>query len=484
MIKVLRMMLSQITEEKRNGLQVVFQILHLYDKDCQLLRSDLAHDINELSDSFAEALPGMATPSLELLEFRTPSAALSKIGFHGCLDDLKIDSDKNLSTTVRMGVGTTVLDDLVELYKTCGLDLFEKNVRYFVTSKKNTKPEGPAGNIKETLRNICIQKKIAPGLFQLYHNGICICCADLREENGSLCLTSPRIVNGCQSVVAAQEFRYDKKYKEKIDKDPTLWRSIRLPVRVIQVHKDELIYEIAMNNNRQNAIHSSALRANDDKQLDLELRFRDIGVFYERQEYEYKTLSQSEAAEDQNEMAAYGNTAANEPVNIEDLAQALAAVDCFFDRARSYSRIFESADVYADVFKSDHIYSVRFLVGLRNVAAALSDTLNFFRKEMAKYEDLSSKYIKWHVLYLLMRHVSRHERNYFLESMCKGTLKARDIEDDMIKLLKRSGIMPVIKDLYIDSENNWREVSESRDLLKKATNKLYLTAVDPFADWP
>ena len=118
------------------------------------------------------------------------------------------------------------------------------------------------------------------------------------------------------------------------------------------------------------------------------------------------------------------------------------------------------------------------------MAAALSDTLNFFRKEMAKYEDLSSKYIKWHVLYLLMRHVSRHERNYFLESMCKGTLKARDIEDDMIKLLKRSGIMPVIKDLYIDSENNWREVSESRDLLKKATNKLYLTAVDPFADWP
>jgi len=42
----------------------------------------------------------------------------------------------------------------------------------------------------------------------------------------------------------------------------------------------------------------------------------------------------------------------------------------------------------------------------------------------------------------------------------------------------------VIKDLYIDSDDNWREVSESKELLQRATNKLYLGMVNPFEGWP
>jgi len=135
-------------------------------------------------------------------------------------------------------------------------------------------------------------------------------------------------------------------------------------------------------------------------------------------------------------MKAFSNTAQNEPINIEEIAQAIAAVAGKFDYAKSYSRIFESKEIYEDVFSEEHLASVRFLVGLRNIVNALADVLNYFKTEVAKYEGLTSRYVKWHVLYLLMRYVAKNEKDWFVEKICQATMKSGDVQDILIKLLK------------------------------------------------
>jgi len=484
-IKVLRMALNDIPAENRNQLQVKFYVLHLCEQDAKLIRDSIKDDIKNLEDQFTENLPGFKPPIIEFIEYDEGSITISQlqtIEFYGTIEECEIWSNSEGIKSVKIAFGTTRLEDLVRLYQVFHNDLFEKNVRYFITSSKNRKEGGAVGNIKETLRNICILKKLPPGIFQIYHNGISVCCKNWSLNNGKISFETPSVVNGCQSIFAANDFY--KKYKERIDKDPSNWHAIKIPIRIIETPNDDLIYDIAMNNNRQNAIRSSALRANDPIQRSLDIRFKDIGVFYERQDYEYKTLSSSEYDEDKEEMKAFSNTAQNEPINIEEIAQAIAAVAGEFEYAKSYSRIFESKEIYQDVFSEEHLASVRFLVGLRNVVNALADVLNYFKTEVAKYEGLASRYVKWHILYLLMRYVAKNEKDWFVKEICQATKKSGDVKDILIKLLKRSRILMVIKDLYIDSDNNWREVSESKELLQKATKKLNLDRVNPFEGWP
>jgi len=459
--------------DKINKIHIVFVVIHLNDEmDMNRINDHLQKDIDELISEFKEKFSNMAPPEVGILEYKIDNNSIYELRAVGKLYDNFIQNNK-------MFLGIINLSDIIDIYRKCGDEIFEKNVRYFINSRKNISEEGPVGNIEETIKEIC-EDELDPHYFTLYHNGITMCCNHLEYNEGKINMTSPYIVNGCQTIKGISLFfnKTKKLNKENFDK-------IYLPIRIIQSRNDELIYDIAKNNNRQNSIRSSGLRANDSIQRRLKNNFEKYGIFYERQYEEYININNSQDERDKEKIKKYKEKT-EIPIYIEDLAQAIASITDDITYVNNVSKIFESNSIYKRVFDEEkHLKSIPFLIGLYNVynhiGFALKDIKNF-----EKYSDIKEKHIKWHILYLLMRYIWKNERNDFLQRYCIQTYKKyEEIIDDIEKKIRvRSDIMKVIVDIYLKSDEEQRELVKKKELLNRAANKLYLGGIDPFEGWP
>ena len=72
--------------------------------------------------------------------------------------------------------GISNLFELVDLYHVRRDELFSRNVRYFLTSKKNT-DKGPAGKMRATLKEMCVESKLAPERFATFHSNCAVTMA-------------------------------------------------------------------------------------------------------------------------------------------------------------------------------------------------------------------------------------------------------------------------------------------------------------------
>jgi hypothetical protein len=68
---------------------------------------------------------------------------------------------------VKMYYGIGKLSELVETYRSRRDLLFAKNVRYFLAKKSNLE-KGPSGQMRETLKHICIDQTLDPELFSFF----------------------------------------------------------------------------------------------------------------------------------------------------------------------------------------------------------------------------------------------------------------------------------------------------------------------------
>lgn len=441
-IKNLRSYLSHLSRDEKEQLSIRFIIIHLLDKSADEIKADCEEENNKLREQFIDTLPKNKFLGCDFLDYQKNSIPLLDcwIQTEGTFIQ-QADQDR------RVFFGVASLSDILSLYETCGDDIFEENVRYFIASRKNLKEEGPVGNMWLTLKRICVTKELTPEIFAVYHNGICICCAGIENKDGKVRLNKPKIVNGCQTVKGISQFRNDEKAIKKTEKfDAKLWKAIRIPIRIVETSKEEIIYQIAINNNRQNAIDSTALRSNDAIQRKLKDNFKVIGIFYERQKEEYKNLSLDDEID---LLEEYPNTTTNEPITIQELGQALAAVKGIFDAASSPSLIFESNERYKKVFGEKQCpYSLNLLIALRNLEGAIQPALKSVKDTIGKYDQLNPRTLKWIALYLTIRYLCKHERD-FLNDISKMTKRSSDMQEDVVKLLKRSGILQLIHKVYL-----------------------------------
>jgi hypothetical protein len=267
--------------------------------------------------------------------------------------------------------------------------------------------------MRETLKNICIDRTLEPELFAFFHNGVTVCAEQVQERTGGLELRAPFVLNGCQTIKTAFLFASDPRLKNRLDEDR--WKRVTVPIRVTVARDEALIRVITINNNRQNTMSPPALRANDPVQLELQGRFRPFKVLYERQEGAFESIQDSnpDALLDEYENSAH------RPVRIVDLARSLSAVaggTDLFNYAHHPNDIFESDQVYDRCFSTKRLASVTFLLFLQN----LHDVLPLVLKKDLNLEPLEGgpkpAGLSFYVMCLLCRYLAKEgERDFVVE---------------------------------------------------------------------
>lgn len=168
--------------------------------------------------------------------------------------------------------------DLVDLIKDPNdhssvlLDIFDENVRVYLTSKNR---------INSRIIESALSESNAE--FWYLNNGITMTCDSMeyppKTRAPILRMKNVQIVNGGQTSNALFE---------AATTDPDRFRNVLVLIRVYETKQYEMSLKIAISTNSQTPIRSRDLRSNDEVQRKLEESFKDFGLFYERKNGQYK----------------------------------------------------------------------------------------------------------------------------------------------------------------------------------------------------
>ena len=178
-------------------------------------------------------------------------------------DVLKFKNDSEEACVVNLSAKA-----LKKTYQDFGIDLFDYNLRYFVTTKAQD------SEVVKTIKN-------NPGDFWLFNNGLVITCDKFSIKDGKIEINKITIVNGGQttSIIGSTEF----------DKDfPVLAKVISIGNS--KSEKMERMTEIAVYANSQKPIKARDLKANTKEQRDLQKLMFEKGVFLAVKRGEKATL--------------------------------------------------------------------------------------------------------------------------------------------------------------------------------------------------
>jgi hypothetical protein len=147
--------------------------------------------------------------------------------------------------------------------------LVARNIRYNLGGRIGR-------DIRKTFEN-------APRNFWYVHNGITIICDDFVERDQVGTLINPSVVNGAQTLYAIAG--------SSRSHSPALVTT-RVIVRGRDnseaAEDDEWLQSVIRGVNTQNRVRSFDLRSNEPEQIELQNRFRDVKVFYERKRGEWR----------------------------------------------------------------------------------------------------------------------------------------------------------------------------------------------------
>lgn len=118
--------------------------------------------------------------------------------------------------------------------------------------------------------------------FWWLNNGVTILSTDIKLiTNKSLQVVNPEIVNGLQT--SREIFNYFSDKRESIDVD-----NRNILVRVIKPESEESRDNIIFSTNNQTSIPKSSLRVTDTIHLQIEMYFKNHGLYYDRRKNYYK----------------------------------------------------------------------------------------------------------------------------------------------------------------------------------------------------
>jgi hypothetical protein len=147
--------------------------------------------------------------------------------------------------------------------------LVARNIRYNI-----------AGKIGRTIRKTYEK---TPLDFWYYHNGMTIICDDMTENNGVATLVNPSVINGAQTLYAISES--SKRSSPALVTARVIVRGSdgdELP------EDDDWLQNVIRGVNTQNRVKATDFWSNEPEQFELQHRFREMNVFYERKRGEWK----------------------------------------------------------------------------------------------------------------------------------------------------------------------------------------------------
>lgn len=167
----------------------------------------------------------------------------------------------NLKTYFRF-----ITDDGNNLHKR----YFEANVRDYQGSNSVNK------SIADTLRNATYED------FWWLNNGVTILTSNLtRVTNKEITIENPEIVNGLQT--SREVYNYFSSMPERLDKE-----TRNILVRIIKPNDEDVRDKIIFATNNQTNIPKYSLRVTDNIHIQIELYFKNRGLYYDRRKNYYR----------------------------------------------------------------------------------------------------------------------------------------------------------------------------------------------------
>ncbi len=148
-------------------------------------------------------------------------------------------------------------------------------------------------NVRNHLRNTKINREIQRTIeedadkFWYYNNGITIVCDDFKRNEQDVTLTTPQVVNGCQTANAIRAIFHKKTSNEQKQING------RVLVRIIKGASLEDRLNITKYTNSQNAVKGKDFLSLEDFQKKLQTRLREMGYYYEIQRGAFAVLPAS-----------------------------------------------------------------------------------------------------------------------------------------------------------------------------------------------
>lgn len=472
----LRATLNRLTPETRKLLELEFHVLHLSVQDEAILAMRLNEAMTRLSEAVSDIL--------ESHKCRIRQVGPRDLGPQQVVVappeevPLRLDGAHEFiaGASRRMFTGIGRLSDLVDLYGARREDLFSRNVRYYLTSKKNTE-RGPAGKMRTTLKQICVDGKLDPGCFAMFHNGITIFSRRTALVDAQVRLRDPYVLNGCQTIKNAFLFRHDGHLKSKIKDE--LWQRVAVPIRIIETTDDELVRTVTVSNNRQNAMSPAALRSNEPDQIRLEQRFKERRIVYQRQEGAFENIWQMrpELLEDE-----YENTQGTW-VDIHDIARAIAAAAGEVSLALHPNELFESDTAYERCFDEEkRLRSIVFLTFLQNLHDVMGLVLKKDLNLMPKKGGPKPFRFMYHAICLLTRYLAKERMGEFVAEWGKQLhYRNSNFREEIRRILNssKSAIRNEIARQFMMIESG--DTNEVNAAFEKCKNALQLRDnIDPF----
>jgi len=138
-------------------------------------------------------------------------------------------------------------------------------------------------NIRNYLKKTSVNKGMEQTLekeahyFWYYNNGVTIVCDNVEPVNKLLKLTTPQIVNGCQTANSIKQFFRRKSNEEKLNIHG------KLLVKIIEDPNRQKRKNVTKYTNTQNAVKGKDFYALDNFQKELQQKLGELGYFYEIQ---------------------------------------------------------------------------------------------------------------------------------------------------------------------------------------------------------
>lgn len=386
---------------------------------------------------------------------------------------IRVDSKIEIGAAnqAHMMVGFVPLLDLHQMYREMGMRLFARNIRAGLS---------PDRSANRSLRKAIddIAKRDAPSdEFVFKHNGVTLAVEHAAvDKDGLLELTEPRVLNGAQTITTLDHWLVANQDAKSFDEWRDKLSACRVLTKMITNADDDFIVTVTIANNRQNPVEAWNLRASDQIQLELEDRFREAGVFYERQENAFEPMTDEEL----DEMGIRELKA----VQIRKLAQTFLAAQGEVDRMSRLTDVFDDDLQYKQAFRQSHLTA-----DVRKILVAYK--IQFRLNAIAKYviEQAGDKYLyikkAKNLLWALLIQGLFNEKR--LETLLESNGRTMSVDADFSEHLKDVAYKKVrllISDAIQDERSQSMLITNPTSLLRsKAVYARCLDAAESRYGW-
>lgn len=400
---------SEGLTQRREDLEGKAHLLH------QFFGREVHYEVDFIADK-----PGKKGP---------PAKQVFTVGFE--------DAGVQVHNGKTMYVGFVPLIDLQRIHATLGAYFFDRNIRAAL-------PEGNAPNrkLRDAFDRIVLKEEDSPSVFAFRHNGVTLAAERVDRSTGQVVLHVPRLLNGAQTVSTLTRFLEQHAANATLKRNRERLERIKVLAKlVVDDPSSAFVTQVTISNNQQNPVHPWALRAMDQRQVDLADKFREeLQIYYSRQEGSFENLSDDQLEE--------LGILIGKDVRIRPLAQTFLAVQGEVTNMRQLPEIFESQKLYESTFKTSYLNAdARAIVLGYKVGQMLTRATTKLREKLPlKLEGAaaSAKNLTWALLIQALLN-DRHYPQYLEDYGTKLTKEAS--LGDILKGLTATRVAPLVKEL-------------------------------------